>query len=103
MPKTPKTVFNEKGQAGKADGFFWVENGLYKATVLYRAGRPRRIQTRTYFGHHARSLALSMRNDGWQPPRGLARLCETAPRNTWSQRPKLFGSLLRRRASGGER
>lgn len=99
----PKKVFDEKGRAGKADGFFYMENGLYKATALYRGGRPRRFQTRTYFGHNARALAYWMRNDGWQPPRGLARLCETAPRNSWHKRRGIFGALLRRRGSTSAR
>jgi hypothetical protein len=78
-------LFNEKGEAGKADGLFYIEDRLYKATLIARrrwrtpGGRPRqRIVTSTFAGYTARDLARSLRASGWEPPRGLARLCEAS-------------------------
>lgn len=83
-------LFNENGEEGKADGFFFVEDGIYKA-VLVAHRRPNRSAPRsrerivsgTYFGADARHLAGVLRKAGWQPPRGLAKLCERAPRSSW--------------------
>ena len=77
---------NERGESGKADGLFYIEDGLYKATLIAEkrwrtpSGRARhRLVTATYCGSSARGLAASLRAAGWEPPKRLGHLCESAP------------------------
>lgn len=78
-------LFNERGEAGKADGFFCIEDRLYKATLLAEmrwhtpSGKLRKKKvSATYAGWTARGLAKCLRAAGWNPPRRLARLCEAS-------------------------
>lgn len=83
----PRTdaLYNEKGEEGMADAFFCVEAGWYKAVLMAEkrshtpsgAKRSKRV-TDSFAGHTARELATNMRAAGWEPPKGLAKLCESA-------------------------
>jgi hypothetical protein len=81
-------LYNEKGERGMADAFFFVEDGLYQAVLLAEkrwrtpSGKQRSKRvSRSFAGHSARGLAAWLRQNGWEPPKGLARLCESAPRS----------------------
>ena len=86
-------LYNEKGEAGQADGLFYIEDGLYKATLIAEkrwrtpSGRARSKKVfGQYAGHSARGLAKCLRASGWEPPPRLGYLCESAPPRTWSRR-----------------
>ena len=89
-----ESLYNERGEEGRADGFFCVEDGMYKAVLIAekrwrtRAGAARKKRaTSSFAGGTARELAKNLRDAGWEPPKGLARLCESsrAP-SSWGRR-----------------
>lgn len=88
-PKRGVARHPDTGVEGAAAGLFAVEHGRYTAVVIWRsrAKSERKATERTfvssYAGRSARALAAKMRNAGWRPPRGLARMCEAAPSSTW--------------------
>jgi hypothetical protein len=84
-PKTD-TLYNEQGKKGQANGLFMIERGQYTVVLLAekRWGTPtgrkrsRRVMD-VVTGATARDLARNLLAKGWAPPRGLRKLCESAP------------------------
>ena len=89
-PKRGVARHPDTGAIGGAAAFFSVEQGDYSAVVLWRSRgkRERKATERTFAKEFkaptVRGLAAAMRDAGWQPPRGLRRLCESAPRSTFA-------------------
>lgn len=88
-PKRGVARHPDTGQIGGASAFFSVEHGDYSVVVLWRSrGKAERKDTERTFAKEfkapsVRGLAARMRDAGWTPPRGLRRLCESAPRSTF--------------------